>query len=261
MNLQNTPKSANTTCLLTLIKSGLLIMLCFGGQLVFAQQTNTVVKARLDVQTQGDAIIFSAIAENLSAMHKSLQYVFTVFQKDEQQNQSKNTQQGRVILESFQQKKMTEKRTALDSSKKYVGLLLIYENEEIIGKDRVEYPVVLKNDTATNAPVKNSSNDGIVLQGIVTEDTKTKAAKDFYDLFYSAYILNQIQGPKVVSVIEKLSLGRNTIMQIKIGDRVLHEFITKPDFDYLEEMSKLSIRKVFEFFQNLKKQKEEIFQY
>ncbi|OED36119.1 hypothetical protein AB832_05795 [Flavobacteriaceae bacterium (ex Bugula neritina AB1)] len=73
--------------------------------------------------------------------------------------------------------------------------------------------------------------------------------------------MNRINGIKVVGVYEKLSFGRSTIIQVKIEDNLIHEFLGKPDMEYLEQMSKTAIRKVYKYFQNLKKQKNSIFQY
>jgi hypothetical protein len=48
---------------------------------------------------------------------------------------------------------------------------------------------------------------------------------------------------------------------VKIEDNIIHEFIGKPDLEYLEQMSKVAIRKVYKHFKDLKKQKKDIFQY
>jgi hypothetical protein len=58
-----------------------------------------------------------------------------------------------------------------------IVLLLFYnENKELIGKDRV----VLGDEKSSVAlPI-----DGFELRGIVTDETKTKVGKDFYDLYY-----------------------------------------------------------------------------
>ena len=95
----------------------------------------------------------------------------------------------------------------------------------------------------------------------MVEETKTKPGKDFYEFFYNTYNQNQINGSKVVGVYEQLSFGRSTIIQVKIDDQVIHEFLAKPDIEYLEEMSDIAIRKVFIYFKDLKNQKNNIIQY
>ncbi|WP_108867969.1 CsgE family curli-type amyloid fiber assembly protein [Aquimarina aquimarini] len=238
------------------MKFKLVILALFFFQIVTAQYTNTDVVAKIKTQTIGDVIAVVATATNTTEVNKSLKYTVSVFKTDVANNISKNKQEGRFTLEANEGKELSKGVINVDEKSKIVVLLLIYEEDKIIGKDRLVF-----NEGATSQLQERSIEDGIELKGIVIEETKTKPGRDFYEFFFNMYSNNQINGSKVVGVYEKLSFGRSTIIQVKIEDNVIHEFIGKPDLEYLEHMSKISIRKVYKYFKDLKKQKNDIFQY
>ncbi|SHJ21416.1 CsgE family curli-type amyloid fiber assembly protein [Aquimarina spongiae] len=234
----------------------LLFMMTF--QVSVGQFTNTDVVAKIKPKEVDGAVSLTGTATNTSEVYKSLSYTMTVFRTDDQNNLTKNSQQGRFTLEANEVKDLSVTTVNADDTDKIVVLLLIYEEEKIIGKDRVAFNEKIEKKPE---PVEESSDDGIELKGIVIEETKTKPGRDFYEFFYNSYTLNQINGSKIVGVYETLSFGRTTILRVKIEDNVIHQFISKPDLEYLEQMSKVAIRKVFKYFKDLKKQKKEIFQY
>lgn len=242
------------------MKPKLIILLTLVFQVSIAQFTNVDVVAKIKTEKIDDAISIISTATNTTEVYKSLHYMFSVFRTDAQNNLSKNNQEGRFTLEANERKELSVVSLNIDDKEKVVVLLLIYEEDKIIGKDRLAF-----NDQPIQKPRKieedSSTDDGIELKGIVIEETKTKPGRDFYEFFYNSYTLNQINGSKIVGVYETLSFGRTTILQVKIEDKVIHQFIGKPDLEYLEQMSKLAIRKVYKYFKDLKKQKNDIFQY
>ncbi|GAA4277612.1 CsgE family curli-type amyloid fiber assembly protein [Aquimarina mytili] len=241
------------------MKLKFIILFSLIFQVSIAQFVNIDVAAKIKTETIDDAVSITSTATNTTEVYKSLNYVFTVFRTDAQNNTSKNNQEGRFTLEANESKELSKISLNIDSTDKVILLLLIYEDDKIIAKDRIAF-----NEQIKKKPQKNeeeSSDDGLELKGIVVEETKTKPGRDFYDFFYNSYTLNQINGNKVVGVYETLSFGRTTIIQVKIEDNVLHKFLSKPDLEYLEQMSKISIRKVYKYFKDLKKQKKDIFRY
>ncbi|WP_109299358.1 CsgE family curli-type amyloid fiber assembly protein [Aquimarina sp. AU474] len=229
-------------------------------QMVSGQQhTNTDVVAKIKLEKIDGTISLTGTAANTTEVYKSLKYTFTVFRTNAQNNLSKNNQEGRFTLEANETKELSVTSINIEETDKIIVLLLIYEEGTIVGKDRIAF-----NEEIKKKPEKveeESSDDGIELKGIVIEETKTKPGRDFYEFFYSSYTLNQINGNKIVGIYETLSFGRTTILQVKVEDNIIHQFIGKPDLEYLEQMSKLAIRKVYKYFKDLKKQKNDIFQY
>jgi len=236
----------------------LIILFLLVFQFSNGQFTNTQVIAKIKTERIDDIVSVSAEAVNSTEVYKSLKYTFSIFRTDSDNKVTKNDQEGRFTLEANEQKNLATTSIGIDESDKIVILLLVYEEETIVGKDRIAF-----NEEANKKKKEEeyTEDDGIELKGIVIEETKTKPGKDFYEFFYNSYTLNRINGSKIVGVYEKLSFGRSTIIQVKIEDKVIHEFLGKPDIEYLEQMSKVAIRRVYKYFKDLKKQKRDIFQY
>lgn len=235
----------------------LVVFICTLG-FTYGQTTNTEVIAKIKTSTIDDIVLISGEAINETEVYKSLKYTLSIFKTDENDNITKNNQEGRFTLEANEQKLLSSFSISTDESGKIVILLLIYEEDAIISKDRKAFNDEKKEKVLIE---ESTMNDGIELKGIVIEETKTKPGKDFYEFFYNSYTINRINGVKIVGVYEQLSFGRSTIIQVKIEDQLIHEFLGKPDQEYLEQMSKTAIRKVYGYFKGLKNQKNNIFQY
>ncbi|MCK8521822.1 hypothetical protein M0D21_09585 [Aquimarina sp. D1M17] len=240
------------------MKSKLVLFFLLVFEVVVGQYTNIEVVAKIKSETLDETISVVGTARNTTEVYKSLKYSFVVFRTDDQNNLSKNIQEDRFTLEANEVKELSTVTINVKETDKIVVLLLVYEEDKIIGKDRFAFNEEKKEKVVIQ---EDSSDDGIELKGIVIEETKTKPGRDFFEFFYNAYTLNQINGSKIVGVYETLSFGRTTILRVKIEDNVIHQFIGKPDLEYLEQMSKIAIRKVYKYFKDLKKQKKDIFQY
>jgi len=196
--------------------------------------------------------------ENLKAEYKSISYKLTVFKKNKyNSNNSKNAQDGRVILDP--QQKVTLSKTQINESKddQIILLLIIYdENNVIIGKDRIEMGVDDESKVGEAKP-----NDGLEMMGIVSNDTKTKLGNDFYELFYKEYSKLKLKSNKIVSVQEELTFGRTTKIIVSVDGEVINEFISRPDEEFMKYMAESISTDVFKYFKNLEKQNKSILRY
>ncbi len=103
--------------------------------------------------------------------------------------------------------------------------------------------------------------DGFELSGIISDDTKTKVGKDFYDFYYYIYNDKKINSKKIVTVSEELSFARNTKIIISIDNNTVYEFLAKPDEEFLTMVAEDSVYATYVYLRNLEKQNEQITQY
>jgi len=118
-----------------------------------------------------------------------------------------------------------------------------------------------KNDEIESIDAKFEEADGIILRGIVIDETRTKSGRDFYNMFYSLYSGKKINGERIVTIREVLVMANTTAISVKVGDDVIHRFISKPQNDYIKSASEISIYKVDQYFQKIKKDKNSIKHY
>lgn len=226
--------------------------------LSYSQITNTIVKAKIEIEEIEGNIKITGTAENLSDIVQSLSYQLSVIKNNNVLgNQSNNTQEGFFTLNTSENKNLSTAQVNVRSGDEIIILLLFYnEDKELIGKDRVVLGDEKKKDEIIVLP-----SDGFELIGIITDDTKTKVGKDFYDLYYYLYDEYKINARKIVTLNEEFSFARNTKIIISIDNEVVYEFLAKPDEEYLNEMAQQSIYATYLYLKNLEKQSKYFTQY
>lgn len=99
------------------------------------------------------------------------------------------------------------------------------------------------------------------MKGIISDDTKTRIGKDFYDKYYYKYNDIGINAKQIVIIGEEYSFGRNTKITITIDNEVIYEFLAKPEDEFLEAVSDESIRATYYHFKEKEKQSNYFIQY
>jgi hypothetical protein len=215
-----------------------------------------VVKAKIQMEEIEGNIKITGTAENLSEIIQSLTYKLSVI-KQHSNNQSTNAQEGLFTLAPGEIKNLSTTQINTSKEDEIIVLLLFYdENKQLIGKDRVVLGNEKKKEENIILP-----DDGFILSGIISDETKTKMGKDFYDYFYYEYNEKNINSAKIVTVIEELSFGRNTKISISIENVVIYEFLTRPDEEFLVAVAKESVNATFLYLKNLERQSKYFTQY
>lgn len=248
----------------------LFICLVLTSNIVFSQIYNTEVEAKINIEKNGDMYKITGSAVNKTASNQSLRYVLSVIKNDpNNSNTSKNDQSGRFILEIGQKKNLSSTTINVDDKDRVIILLLLYDEvDKPLGMDRVvingteediekERLKIVESEQAVNVSPDaiNKAEDGVILRGIVTEETKTKPGRDFYRMFYSLYTTNNINGEEIVNIKETLSLNNNTKIEISVANETVLEFFVRPQEEYLKTMSEVAIKRVYWYLQKYKENK------
>jgi hypothetical protein len=114
-------------------------MLLLVSSLSYSQLSNTVVKAKIEIEEIEGSIKVTGTADNLSEIVQSLSYKLSVIKKNNiNNNQSNNAQEGLFSLQPSENKNLSTTQINLGKGDEVIVLLLFYnENKELIGKDRV----------------------------------------------------------------------------------------------------------------------------
>ena len=144
------------------------------------EQINIDVKPKLHVEENADLVNISCSVENLTDAFKNLSYKLTLIKTDNSNNKNNSFQSGRFTLANDERKIVVTNQINTNGINKLLILLLIYdENEKLIGTDKYTYLDKKIGEENKNTPINND----IVLSGFVSDETKTKVGKDFYDFF------------------------------------------------------------------------------
>jgi curli production assembly/transport component CsgE len=87
--------------------------------------------------------------------------------------------------------------------------------------------------TIINKP-KNTNVNEVEIDGLLVDDTKTKAGKDFYDLFYSKWEAPENAKDYTITISEKPFRLTSTIITVSINDNYVYQSFLQPRLDIIE---------------------------
>jgi hypothetical protein len=115
-----------------------LILMLFNLKF-YSQTTNTVVKAKIEIEKIEGNIKVTGTAENLTDIVQSFSYKLSVIKNNKvDDNHSDNVQEGFFSLNPSENKNLSISQINLIKGDEVIVLLLFYnENKQLIGKDRI----------------------------------------------------------------------------------------------------------------------------
>lgn len=235
-------------------------------------QFNSEVEAHIAIETENVLTNITFSAYNKTTLKKSLSYKALITKNEKinsQLTQFKDEQY--FVIEPGEQKNISTATLDLSQGERTIIFVLVYEDEKVIGKDRIVIngfegedemkPKVITKEKPNSQQESQQAQDIDLLTGLVFENTKTKPGRDFYQMFYLAYNNNNIKGNKMVKVDEVLAIGGNTQIQIFAGDDLVVQFFLNPRSSYIKEMVDQSIARVNYYFQQNKAIRQNTIQY
>jgi hypothetical protein len=225
-------------------------------------QLNEQVEAQIATDSRGRAALINVIAVNKTTQNKSLSYKLSIVRNEELgKAYEKEEFEDRFVLAPGERQVLKQLLLDAENEPRTIIFVLIYEEDKIIGKDRVVInglegedelkPQIVRSEEIQ--PKEVVRNDVGLMRGIVVEDTKTKPGRDFFKMFYSLYNQNNINGDRIVKVKEELAIGGNTEIVIQVDQDVVVRFFVNPRAGYLEDLAKQSVARVANYFE-MKKQ-------
>jgi len=275
------------------MKNTILIFIAFFTlQFSIGQSSNTEIIAGLKVETTDRISTVIAQVFNRTEIYFNLRYVFSIVTFDKNYEASKVSLKDFLSTEDVGNKtlndfinsnnasKYTTKETAEDFfsidpyqtkdlfkisletaiENKIIVLLLIYDDDDnIVATSRV----IFNDDNGVKKEIVEDDlpKEDVELTGLVLEETLTKNGRDFYDKFYSYYSYNEIKGDEVVVIDEMFTFRTRTKIIVKIGDEEINSFFGSSNDEYIDDMARMSVQKVYRYFENKKKEKTYITQY
>lgn len=231
--------------------------------------TNRNIEAKIDTSSLNGIYQIKSLAFNKTELYKTLKYDFSVIKKNKKtNNSSKNKQEGLFSLEPNQTKELSQTSVNLSEDDEVVVFLLIYEEESLVGKKVINLSssetfktrVKPKKESLT-VDVDNEEADGVEIRGLVTDETRTKFGREFYESFANRYREDGVNAAKVIVVEEKFSLGRRTIIEVKIDNNLVYQFLIKPDVESIRQHSESCLRYVKRYLEREKQNAKRIKEY
>ena len=254
-------------------KKTVILMTFFFVVTGFSQQYNKEVIAKINVEKNSEFFTFTTTAENLMATGYSLRYELMSFKTDANNNTSKNSQENRFVLSPHEKLILSSLSLNINEEGKIILVLVFYDlDDKPISQDRVVLTYngeQLEIETTNPKPIKivesdqSKPQDGFEIEGLVIENTVTKAGRDFYRYYYSEYLNKQIKTDKNI-IIEEALAGfsiRSSKITVKVDNQLVWQFFAQPRKDFLKKMASAALSRSIAKLQQIEKQKDNIIQY
>ena len=207
-------------------------------------QLNETVTGKINIQESDNLILIKAQVENEEPLFKNnLFYNLVALKKDASGNYSNNRQEGEFSLDPEESKTLSEIRLNKDADEELRIYLFIKQEDKLIAKDSI-YILPRKQQQAEKSVVKEVDFE---LKGIVIDEVITKIGKDFHDYFYQDYLNSGTQYPFIITISEKPYFATSSIISVKVDDRIIHEFISKPDEEFLKSNVKITLQNLSQY--------------
>ncbi|PCE64342.1 hypothetical protein B7P33_08575 [Sediminicola luteus] len=235
-----------------------MVWFCVVVQGFYAQETNSIA-ADINTKEENGFAVFTATVTNNELVNHSLRYVFSTHKNIKGTSDKSNSkQEGRFVLMAGEKREISVQRIQIEENERVIVLLLVYEEEELVAKNRRLIngyegeeglnPVRVDGQVIDASQKAEKQKDGIFLRGMVVEDTKTKLGREFYTDFYSKYRLRGINGTGILKIEEGISFGNTTQIEIKSDQELIFKFIVNPRRAYMEQMLEQALFRVNMFY-------------
>lgn len=214
-----------------------LVICFFATNLIWSQEN---IEAKIITKTVDNFIDIKGLAINIDDTYKDeYSYLLFALKKGANNNYSRNNQSGEFSLSPGEQKELSKMSINIQKGEECKIYLFIRKNKVLISKDSA---VVYSAEYIKDKEYIDESD--IEIKGLVFGDVKTKFGKDFYDLFYQNYLGSGANHPFIININEKPSIGTSSRISLIVDDRILFEFMTRPNSEYIEMAAKQAISKV-----------------
>lgn len=237
------------------IKISMFIFFFLFSQCASAQFINRDFEAKIEVKEFEEMVAITGTVENLTDVYENLHFKLSVIKNGNSNNTLNNSQEGRFTIKPNEKRTLSKTQINVEDNDKAIVLLLIYnEDDLLVGKDRIVLQDIKDNEA-------NNNDKGIEIAGLISDETKTKIGKDFYELYFKKYNEASINGTEIVTIEEELNFGRTTRIKVYVSNALISEFIAFPDEDFLQYKADDAVLKTKKYFKDSKNNKRYVTQY
>lgn len=236
---------------------------------VMGQFSNKEIQGQILIEKNSEFYTFRAAALNKTPTAINLRYEFSFFRTDSlTKNISKSSQGNYFLLDSYEKKVLSSVTINYSVSDKIILLLIIYDKDDKpLGSDRIvlseggKTEIKIKTPVATQSQDLAPSQDGVFIEGVVSQKTLTKSGRDFYREFYQLYYNAQIKSRKNISIKEVPGRRRNTLITVEVDGQLVWQFFAQPRKEYLKSMARTTMQRVTSYLRRSQNTGSQVIQY
>ena len=224
-----------------------LLMASFSISLVQGQdlEDEAALRGQIAYELEGEDIVLKAQAKNTTGDEIILSYDFFLTGTDKKNNSVSNNQDGQAKIGPEENKTLVSVRIALEGLKEFEAVLLLYYEDILMDADTLAYSAEKQQQEPEEQFEEDISQEvdyegqesGFELGGFVIDNTRTRAGRELYDLFYSKWEAPAGAGDFFIKLEEFPGRGRITRLVAWLDDDKIVEANLQPNYDYLEGLA------------------------
>ena len=211
--------------------------------MIHSIQSQNDIDAKIITTSTDNLLNIVGLAQNKDATYKDdYSYLLYSLKKGVQGNYSKNSQSGKFSLEPNEQKELATLRLNIQEGEECKVYLFIRKDEVLISKDST---LIYAAEKIEEEIIVDESD--LEIHGLVIDDVKTKLGKDFYEYFYQYYLTSGMKYPFIVNITEQPGFGISGKISVNVDDRVIFEFMTRPNDEYIQYAAIEALRYLYNY--------------
>lgn len=224
-----------------------LALAAFSGVYAFGQdlEQEAALQGKINYEVNGQEIILRAQAENTTMDEVVISFDFFITGADKNNNALSNDQSAQAKLGAGEAKDLAATRIAVAEVKEFEAVLLLYFQDILVDADTLAYaadkqeqePGAEFEEDVSQEVDYEGQESGFEFGGLVIDNTRTRAGRDLYDIFYSQWEGPPGAGDYYIKLEEFPGRGRTTRLVVWLDDERIVETNLQPNYEYLEGLA------------------------
>ena len=222
-----------------------MVILSAGSLAGQGLEEEAALQGELTYVLEGNELVLTAQAQNTTANELIINYDFILSGTDNNNNAVSNNQDGQAKIGTEENKTLVSVRIALEGLKEFEAVLLLYYEDILMDADTLAYSAEKQQQEPEEQFEEDISQEvdyegqesGFEFGGFVIDNTRTRAGRELYDLFYSKWEAPAGAGDFFIKLEEFPGRGRITRLVAWLDDDKIVEANLQPNYDYLEELA------------------------
>lgn len=234
------------------------------------------IRVWIDYIEEGDYVFVKGLAISIKENAEKYNWVMDIHQENAQKHTDKKLS-GEYIAEPYYPHIISETDINLKKFKYFVVTLKVYDSKKnYLGSDTLystevnpQYvrppappkPIVKKDlpKSQQNQNQNQSQNlDALEIDGLILDETRSKIARDFYELFYNNWVPPYGVKDFLITIRELPGRGLGATVSIEVNNTVVLNRSLMPRGGVVEEEVGISISYLSNYLRNLEKLKKDL---
>ena len=220
-----------------------LTILC--GSMLFGQdlEEEAALQGRITYELEGQDITLKAQVQNTTESEVILGFDFFLSGKDKKNNEISYGQDGQAKLSADEARVLVTKRMGLQGLESFEAIFQVYFQDILMDSDTLVYSAEKqeeKNEYQEDISQEvdyEGQQSGFEFGGFIIDNTRTRAGRELYDLFYSKWEAPSGAGDFFIKLEEFPGRGLTTRLVVWLDDDKVVETNLRPNYDYLEGLA------------------------